>query len=104
MKKAIIDFEALTIIATKKSLMKLKKHDEVVKALVKFIAREISDVINYDHVITDVKKFDLPLEHEKKRYDISFLKDGRIFFIQVDSRALTNEEVEEMRRNAEGKK
>lgn len=63
-------------------------HDQVLVKLVEYIYRELSRAVNYDHVSSTIPKTDIPLGVQGRRYDISFVLDNRIFFLQLDSRAV----------------
>ena len=61
-------------------------HRIVLHALVLFFRSTFSDKVNYDHVHTTVPKSQVPLTFRGKRYDISFVYDDRVVFVQVDTR------------------
>ena len=71
---------------------KHKEHDYQLEEILRLIFRGISQEVNYDHIITSIPKSNIPLEYRGKRYDISFVKDGRIFYVQLDSEPLEYQE------------
>ena len=62
-----------------------KEHNDVVRDLVKMISEKYHTNMNYDHVHSTVMKTPIPLTYRGKRYDISFVYEGRVGFIQIDS-------------------
>jgi len=87
----ILDPEILAI-KIREDQKRIEDHNNVLRELVKLIFAGISQVINYDHVITTIPMYEIPLEHKGKRYDISFIKGDRIFYVQLDSEPLKYQE------------
>ena len=83
----ILDPEILAI-KIREDQKRIEQHNEVLRELVKLIFAGISRTINYDHVITTIPMYEIPLEYRGKRYDISFVKGDRIFYVQLDSEPL----------------
>jgi len=80
----ILDPEILAIKLQEKHA-RVEDHNEVLREIIKLIFAGISQIINYDHVVTSIPRYEIPLEYRNKRYDISFIKGNRIFYVQIDS-------------------
>lgn len=76
-----------------------RDHDEVLASLIMFCANELSDAINYDHVSLPIPHFPVSLFFNGKYVDIAFIRHGRIFYVQMDSRKLPESLCEEDREN-----
>jgi len=87
----ILDPEILAI-KIREDPKRIEDHNEVLRELVKLIFAGISQTMNYDHVVTSIPRYEIPLEYRGKRYDISFVKDGRIFYVQLDSEPLNKDQ------------
>lgn len=84
----ILSPEALTLMLNLKR-NKQRYHDSILKQLLFFIYAQITHEVNYDHVITTIPKKAIPLTYRGKRYDISFIHNNRIFYVQIDSESIT---------------
>ena len=77
-----------------------KEHNDIIRDLVKMISEKYHTNMNYDHVYSTVMKTPVPLTYRGKRYDISFVYEGRVVFIQVDSEPYSLPEDQGSKRHA----
>jgi len=84
MAKGILDPTAITLKPVK-SGKSSRQHRAVLQRLIYFIHNAYDCPINYDHIDVAVPRSNLPLKFRGKNYDISFVLDDRLIFIDIQS-------------------
>jgi len=62
-----------------------KEHRRVLVDLIRFVRENYSEIVNYDHLETEVKRSPIPMDKDGKRYDLAFVMGEKIVLIQIDA-------------------
>lgn len=81
-----------------------KEHLAVLYSFVMHIAGSVSPLINYDHLEMPVVKYPIPLKHRKKDYDISFILNDRIVYVDIETEKLPLQQLKVLKEHAEDRK
>jgi len=66
-----------------------RPHELVLATLIMAIREIYGEAINYDHVQLPIPHFPLSLKFGEKNVDIAFVAGERVYYVQVDSRDLS---------------
>jgi len=62
------------------------EHKKILELLIRFIYKNITSEINYDHLNLEIARANIPLKYDGHRADISFVYGDRLVFIDIETR------------------
>lgn len=71
---------------------RFKMHDEIQLFLLEHIEKHLTSFINYDHLNLGMPRYNIPLNIDKHRFDISFILGQYLIFIEIKTRKLKMED------------